>query len=121
MKDLLRDTAAGNFIRYVTRYKLLHYPEEVLNFELPQSMADDKHANSRVLATNSTVKQYGEVRGRNESEVTTAGNSIANGETLERSDHDSVLQQIATQVIRPVPIHGEIILVDWYSKGEVQG
>ncbi|KAF1816004.1 benomyl/methotrexate resistance protein [Eremomyces bilateralis CBS 781.70] len=40
MSDLIRDAPIGQIIRYLTKNKVLQYPEERADFELPESYAD---------------------------------------------------------------------------------
>jgi hypothetical protein len=116
MNDLFRDTAAGHFIRYVTKYKAVHYPEERFDFELPQSMVGKREI-SGISAGSSPAKLNGE---GSESVINSASTSVANGLDIERSDLDRGLHQIVSQVVQSAPTRGDIILVDWYSEGELQ-
>jgi hypothetical protein len=115
VNDLVRDTAAGYFIRYVTRDKFLHYLEERPGFEIAHPRALDKHLYSGISLSKLSAIQYGEAPKINESDANTARPSILDGGDIQRIDHDPAPQQIASQALQSAQIHPGIILVDWYG------
>jgi DHA1 family multidrug resistance protein-like MFS transporter len=140
MRHILRDSAAGQLIRFVTSNTVLLYPEEEPDFELPKSYANLKIADEPV---NVDVEHY---RGSsNESSVLVQEapslrvGSVQSKQGLEQdvelgdlslpTEANSTLPSLVptlsqtpkststSRVIRPVRTSDGNILVDWYTEG----
>jgi DHA1 family multidrug resistance protein-like MFS transporter len=123
MSDLLRESALGQLIRLVTRNKILQYPEEKADFELPASYTHgqlDKETGLETpssdlpelqpIRTTATRNQLDRVTTRVELE------KIETREDLERAyTQASAAKKTQSSPIAPEKLDDGTILVDWYT------
>jgi hypothetical protein len=57
MSDLLRETAFGQFLRFVSRRRLLRYPEELSNFVVPSFAPQNTSSQTTTVAGPTTNQE----------------------------------------------------------------
>lgn len=93
MSDLFRETAAGQIIRFISRRKLLRYPEEFPGFQF----------------------QYPTVQSLEKIALETEKGSL---DAADISDPENVTPKSDTSSpTNPATPKDEFVLVDWYSAG----
>lgn len=135
MADIIRDAPIGQLIRFVTRNKVLQYPEEKPGFQLPESY--NTALNSFAASPTKEKTSSSEQPSRTDSEVSTirSANSRddleATAATLSRTksredtqrwtdDRLQVERELSLERSRSVPLaptktEDGNILVDWYT------
>jgi DHA1 family multidrug resistance protein-like MFS transporter len=112
MADILRDAPLGQFVRFVTRSRLLQYPEEKESFISPyyHEQMPESEATSDGNSTLSTEYEVARNLQR------TRTQSFTN----ERMDSESKVETQKSQEIPVVPVRTQdgVILVDWYSTSD---
>ena len=122
MTDLLRETAAGYFIRLLSGKKLLRFPEEIQGFEPPtsRSILSESTAETPINFSDSsaTPADYGEIKQDPEmAQGSGVQSRSVGGDEIESADLDMALHLAQSKIIHPVQTKDGIILVDWYSLG----
>lgn len=127
MRDLVRDTAAGYFIRLLSGRKLLRYPEEIPGFTAPFALTNpsDNSLDRRGDVSNFTSKtpdddektQVDQTPDPAQLERGMSRRSAGAGDEIGQVGLDDALQNVRSQVVHPVTTKDGIILVDWYSLG----
>lgn len=129
MADLIRDTAAGYFIRLLSGRKILRFPEEIPGFAPPFLVSG--HPETVVERQEQTPNLTREVPNDDDdfdekTEVERTPDtfepgsqrvSLAGGDRIDQADLDNALQNVRSQIIHTVQTEDGIILVDWYSLG----
>lgn len=93
MSDLFRETAAGQIIRFISRRKLLQYPEELPGFQF----------------------QYPTVQSLEKVALETEKGSL---DAADISDPEKATPKSDTSsATNPATPKDEFVLVDWYSAG----
>jgi DHA1 family multidrug resistance protein-like MFS transporter len=122
MYDLIREAPLGQAIRFLSRNKLLQYPEELPDFELPLQYQIWQNSEKTRPGSRATTGPLDE-------ELSAEGTSDNLSMTRTRSRHYShaytserfqVEQQLSLQRTKTIPITPQktsdgIILVDWYT------
>lgn len=118
MDSLFRDTAAGFFIRFVSRNRLLKYPEELPGFEVPYAVEEETTSSAEKLSSPSPVAASPEDKLEGDFSGTPSASLVpSNSEDVESGGQDTELQSTLSRVIHPVVTKDGIILVNWYSEG----
>ena len=101
MFDLLRDAPLGQIIRYATGNRVLLYPEERSDFELPKSYADSTPPDTSANVSGTTTPQV------------TDENNIER--QLTDAEHPADRIASVPVAITPSRLKDGTILVDWYT------
>ncbi|KAF2786605.1 MFS general substrate transporter [Melanomma pulvis-pyrius CBS 109.77] len=109
MGSLFRDTAAGFFIRYLSRNRFLKYPEELPDFKPPYPVDNPAGSDSSTLSE--TENPIG--RDAKDKSLDRDAQGIPLAEIVSSKLND--IEQTTTRVIHPVQSKNGTILVDWYS------
>ena len=129
MADLIRDTAAGYFIRLLSGRKILRFPEETPGFVPPflasaqpetvvERQEQTPNLKREVPNDDDDFDEKTEVeRTPDTFEPGSQRVSLAGGGRIDQADLDNALQNVRSQIIHPVQTEDGIILVDWYSLG----
>ncbi len=105
MGSLFRDTAAGFFIRYMTKNKFLKYPEELPGFKVPYTVDVDTARNS--------IEKIEKV---SPTPLSASSDSSSAATDVERAQQDAALQTVGSRVFTDTEEVDEgVILVDWYG------
>ena len=143
MADLLREAPLGQLIRYVTKNKFLKYPEELPNFELPEtyrvvlnstggkSRSRDSSSDEDIekkdppspaspalrqqVTTHSLREDDPEDNAVSLSRTKSRADTIPYTEDRLQVDQDLAIQKTKTIPIEPVKTAEGNILVDWYT------
>jgi DHA1 family multidrug resistance protein-like MFS transporter len=122
MKDLIRDSALGQFLRFISRRKVFPYPESVPGFILPESFNLEKRVASRTEA--STPTSVGRNEDPNAWEVDSEALRTLHPLTASNSNRQSQLDYTISQAasedreIEPTLTKDGKILVTWYSTND---
>jgi MFS transporter, DHA1 family, multidrug resistance protein len=93
MSDLIRETAAGQILRFVTRRKVLRYPEELPGFKFESSSQQSLDEKKFELA-------------------------VPSSDFADDSDPEKALSDGEDASSASKELKGGLILVDWYSVGQ---
>ena len=132
MSDLIREAPLGQAIRFLTRNRLFQYPEEKLDFELPQtyrSVLEGKSPLSRSGSQTPTPPTKGEDeksylerrRTAEDLEVASLTRTKSRAATTPFTEdrleieNELALQRTKTTPIAPQKTSDGTILVDWYT------
>jgi DHA1 family multidrug resistance protein-like MFS transporter len=120
MKDIIRDAALGQVLRYVAGNSILLYPEECPDFQYPYRVAAENRnsteeaeqkeqsgANANTASTGRDIEQHG------------TQYSPGQGNVDESSTRESLATVVkaTSRKIEPTRTKDGIILIDWYSNG----
>lgn len=129
MTDLIRDTAAGYFIRLLSGRRILRFPEEIPGFVppflvtgQPETVVErQEHTPNLTREVPNDDDDFDE---KTEVEQTpdrlepgSRSISLAGDDRIDQADLNNALQNVPSQIIHPVQTEDGIILVDWYSLG----
>lgn len=124
MADLIREAPLGQFIRLVSRNKLLKYPEEKADFVLPveyiTQLNSEKSPSPAILQTETTLSSI-DTTTNDEVESLGATRTKSRAETMPYStERFNLEQQLSLERTKTIPIVPKkttdgIILVDWYT------
>lgn len=132
MSDLIRDAPLGQAIRFLTRNKVLKYPEEKPGFELPdvyRAVLEEKSSWSRAASSESPTPPLDVDKERSSLERNPIKDVEAARLTRTKSrtetvpytedrlevEHELALERTKTKPIAPVKTSDGHILVDWYT------
>ncbi|KAI4134133.1 MAG: hypothetical protein LQ347_001772 [Umbilicaria vellea] len=129
MRDLLREAPLGQLIRFITRNRVLQYPEERADFVLPAEYSafcsgkrSTSLSNSRTPATTpNDIEKISPNLTPNPSETATLTRTKSRTATIpfteERLEIEAelALQRTVTKPIAPQKTADGTILVDWYT------
>ncbi|KAL3490654.1 MFS general substrate transporter [Aspergillus germanicus] len=124
MLDLLRETPLGQAIRLVSRNKLLLYPEEKADFQLPPQYLAQLQQLEKPDGHGRAPKPENIIPDAAEPEDTDGPASSLRGEDVDveslrgvvtRPERDLTLNRIKSISITPQKTSDGIILVDWYT------
>lgn len=101
MLDTLRDAPLGQIIRYVTGDRVLLYPEERPDFELPKSYTDSTPQDSSANVSGATTPQNAD--------------EINLERQLTNTEHPAERLASIPVAITPSRLKDGTILVDWYT------
>jgi MFS transporter, DHA1 family, multidrug resistance protein len=123
MSDFIRETPVGMAIRFLSRNKLLLYPEEMSDFKLPSAYQILSSSNEKSSQESGSDRQHSDG-------LTTPDNGIASTSALPVTQENEAatlelgrvisLRNTALERTRSVPITPQktsdgVILVDWYT------
>jgi DHA1 family multidrug resistance protein-like MFS transporter len=108
MFDLLRDAPLGQIIRYATGNRVLLYPEERPNFELPKSYNGSTPTDSENVSGSTTPRPR----------IDSDENNLERQVTL----NEQMPERIASipVAITPSRLKDGTILVDWYTTDDAE-
>ncbi|KAI8623887.1 major facilitator superfamily transporter [Xylariaceae sp. FL1651] len=135
MSSLMRDTPVGQFVRLVTRNRMLQYPEEKADFQLPDAQLKVVNSDKTEYSSSSTCQsdastlcpldEKTQVEKIDEetlpSQSTTSVGTESPAETLSNAkqgstdDIEQAIEKIKSIPIVPRRTEDGTILVDWYS------
>ena len=132
MSDLIREAPLGQVIRFLTRNKVLQYPEEKPDFELPdvyRTVLQEKFSSSRAASSESPnrpldVDQEKLSLERNSAKDLESGSLTRTKSRTETTpyteerleiEHELSLERTKSKPIAPVKTSDGHILVDWYT------
>ncbi|MCJ1275484.1 hypothetical protein MMC21_003287 [Puttea exsequens] len=96
MSDLVRDAAVGQLLRYVTKNKVLKYPEELPGFQLPEAYNTVLNSSDEKVPTSGSVSRSGsEANVKTESDLPQLKHHVTT-----RSIHDGDLEGGRTTLTR---------------------
>ncbi|KAE8445003.1 hypothetical protein EG329_014009 [Mollisiaceae sp. DMI_Dod_QoI] len=107
MYDIIRDSSFGQVLRYFTGNRILLFPDELPGFELPSPTSEEKRIEYQSEA--STIANFGKDVNGNDS---SPDEEHAQGA-------DIPVARTVSQPVHPVLTFNGIILVDWYTTGEL--
>lgn len=121
MADLIRDAPLGQVIRFLTRNKVLKYPEEFPSFEVPRQY-EVQLISEKPLPSGAPYEatSFDETSERDLEDLTMR-RTKSRAETAPYSDERvQVEQQLAIQRTKSTPIVPSktadgVVLVDWYT------
>jgi MFS transporter, DHA1 family, multidrug resistance protein len=139
MAQMIRDSTVGQFIRFVTRNKVLQYPEEKDGFQVPQHWLDvlnsevpvdeEKAPGGETSPSSSAVsavindeeKQAADPPADNLSLQRTKSRGETIPYTADRLEADEIheIQKLKSIPIVPKKTRDGIILVDWYYSDDI--
>jgi MFS transporter, DHA1 family, multidrug resistance protein len=107
MFDLLRDAPLGQIIRYATGNRVLLYPEERPDFELPKSYTESTPPDTSANVSGSTTPR-----------IDSDENNLERQVTL----NEQVPERIASipVAITPSRLKDGTVLVDWYTTDDAE-
>jgi DHA1 family multidrug resistance protein-like MFS transporter len=115
-----RDTAAGFFVRFLSRNRFLKYPEEIEGFKIPNTVNDAVHSTEKQsvspVQTPTLLEDEGTLD-NNLDETLSSRHISSDIDDAERGDREATLDSTTDNVIHPVRTKDGIILVGWYSTG----
>ena len=98
MSDLIREAPLGQLLRFITKNKVMRYPEEMPGFELPDAYNTAMNSG----ASNTDEKQV--ESSRSSSRSSDAGNGAEAGNRVE--DMEEIQKKVTTKSIRPGDLEG---------------
>jgi MFS transporter, DHA1 family, multidrug resistance protein len=117
MFDLLRETPAGQAIRLLSRNRLLRYPEERPDFEIPRQYLDElnRAENPGNVTESDTLKDV-----ISNADTPLSSSSLHEGDDVEslRQVHSLTVRRTKSIPIAPQKTSDGIILVDWYTNDD---
>ncbi|KAJ3497047.1 hypothetical protein NLG97_g2202 [Lecanicillium saksenae] len=116
MLDLIREAPLGQAIRFLSRNKLLQYPEEKPDFQLPPEYLEKLSQNEKSASSQNLNAEPAP----SDSEQTDNSESLKNEEATYNDDTVEAQRQLALQPTKSAPIAPQktadgIVLVDWYT------
>jgi DHA1 family multidrug resistance protein-like MFS transporter len=122
MKDLIRDSALGQFLRFISRRTVLPYPESVPGFTLPESFNLEKRVAARTEAATPTSVGGNEYINSWEvdSEALRTFHPLTASNSNWQSQLDHTISRAASEdrEIEPTLTKDGKILVTWYSTND---
>ncbi|GKT45740.1 trehalase [Colletotrichum spaethianum] len=142
MAQIIRDAPIGQLIRFITRNKLLQYPEEKPDFQLPQQWLDVVESEKEVPAEEATIaaslrssnsiqtdeenklfpKELEDAASYDASLQRTRSRQETVPYTQDRLEIDEIheIQKTKSMPIVPKKTKDGVILVDWYFSDDVE-
>jgi hypothetical protein len=112
MPDIIRDSTFGQFVRSVSKNKVLKYEDEKPGFELPAAIRNGTNQVSGDSKTEGTVEGNAYTLGDGKKQEPSNSSSSGNGNELSGDNESTVSRNSG----RSIHLDG-IELVDWYSSG----
>lgn len=106
MYDIIRDSSFGQVLQYFARNKILLFPDELPNFELPSPTTEEKRIEYQSEV--STISNFGQEASQNE---------VVDAEKQAQQADNLSITRAASRPIHPVITSEGIVLIDWYSTG----